>query len=580
VSDNLARSFLDRVRFGLSQVKDLSRMSEWMCKNTRHPKDPSKMWSFHEHEFQKAIVNDSANDMAVKKCAQVGLSELSVRLALGLIDVLPNSTAIYTLPTGGFASTFVKSRFDPVISNSPELSSRMDRDTDNTSLKKLGGSFLYVRGTFTQTAAISVPADILVHDEVDFSDQKTLTSFTSRLGHVKEEDIIRRRFSTPTVAGYGVSELFDNSTQNWYGVKCRHCETWQVPKFQFDVVIPGYDGKIIELEKEDLTDQRYRIDEAWLKCPGCGGELDMENLADPSRRQWIAAKPGRDRSGYQVQPFDLPSINPVSRTIRSLDDFDLKSDWVNFKMGQDYQDAETSFVPEAVKKAFCLPWVQPRPGAATGTYIGVDVGKTSWISILKMNELSGSDVIHYERVKVRSEHTLPDRVNELFNWYGSDMAVIDAGPEWTQALSVISKLPKGKAFACYYKGRAKPNMSFIEVDEENSVVLAYRTALITDAAKKVNEGKVRFARAPDRATYVQHLDAMKRVRRYDSKGQEDDVWVNNGPDHYAHTLFFASVARLLLNYRPKVVVVPALPLPVKARIRSLENQSSTYHDRH
>ena len=358
MSKALARSFIDRVRAGMSTGVNLSHMSRWICNNTRHPKDVTKHWSFDEHEFQLDIVNDSANDMVVKKCSQVGLSEVAVRSTLGMIDVNPNSTAIYTLPTGGFATNFVKSRFDPVIDSSPELRLKVDPDTDNTSLKKIGGSFLYIRGTFTQTAAISVPADILVHDEVDFSDQTTLTSFTSRLGHVKEEDIIRRRFSTPTVSGFGVSLLFEQSTQNWYAVKCSHCETWQIPLFERDVVIPGFDGNVLkDLEKEDLTDPRYQFDHAYLECPKCKQELSVANLANPERRQWVAARPGHARSGYQVQPFDVPTINPVSRTLRALDDFDRKADWVNFKVGRDFQDSETSFIAEAVEQAFaCGRW--------------------------------------------------------------------------------------------------------------------------------------------------------------------------------------------------------------------------------
>ncbi len=576
--DSLARSFLERIRAGISSGVDLSHMSKWIVNNTRHPKDTTKHWSFDEHEFQLDIVNDSANDMVVKKCSQVGLSEIAVRATLGMIDINPNSTAIYTLPTGGFATTFVKSRFDPVIESSPELRHKVDPDTDNTSLKKIGGSFLYIRGTFTQTAAISVPADILIHDEVDFSDQTTLTSFTSRLGHVKEEDIIRRRFSTPTVSGFGISLLFEKSSQSWYAVKCCHCETWQVPVFEDDVVIPGFDGHVLkDLEREDLTDPRYRFDDAYLECPKCKQELNVANLADPSRRQWVAAKPDEVRSGYQVQPFDVPTINPVSRTLRSLDDFDRKADWVNFKLGKDFQDAETSFIKAAVEKAFCLQQVPPMPGCARNTVIGVDVGKTSWITVARLNEFRGLDVIYYERVKIVSQDSLPMRVAELHQWYGSLITVIDAGPEWTQALAVIEKLPDDKAFACYYRSVSKPKLSFVDLDEENHVALADRTGIISEAARKVNNGLHRFCRGPDMLTYKAHLDSLKKVTRIDGSGKEVESWVNTGPDHYAHTLFFASVAATLLSHKPKIIVVPALPLPAKATIKGLEEREPRFN---
>jgi hypothetical protein len=461
----------------------------------------------------------------------------------------------------------VKTRFDPVIRMSPELQSRLDPDVDNTSLKKIGNSFLYIRGTYSKTAAISVPADILIHDEVDFSNPETLSSFTSRLGHVKEEDIIKRRFSTPTVSGYGVSELFDESSQHWYAVKCVKCETWQVPKFLRDVVLPGYDRKqLVEIEKEDLTDPRFKVDEAYLACPRCRKELTVANLADPARRQWVAAKPDAVRSGYQIQPFDVPTINTIPRVIMKINDYDRKADWVNFSIGQDYQDADSSFLSDAVDKATCLEWVQPVPGAMHGCVMGIDVGKTSWVVIGRPNSDRGLDIVHYERVKLNNREELPERAKHLKLCYGVIMTVIDAAPEWTQAVGVMDALPEGRAFASYYSVQRKPKMAFVEVDEETRVVTVDRTGLISEVAGKVNGIKTRFAKAPDRATLATHLDNLKKVQRPDSKGEVKEVWVNNGPDHYAHALFFATAASHLLNYRPKSALVPALPMAATAKI--------------
>lgn len=563
---SLARSFLERVRSGLSQTRNLSQLAEWVTNNTRNPKDPSKNWSFADHEFQVDILNDSTNDLVVKKCAQVGLSEVSIRMALGLIDIFPRSTAIYTLPTGGFATNFVKTRIDPVIEDSPEMRARLDSEVDNTGLKRIGGSYLYIRGTFSKNAAISVPADILIHDEVDFSNQEVLSSYTSRLGHVKEEDIVRRRFSTPTIAGYGVSELFEHSTQNWYAVKCHRCSTWQVPTFLADTVLPGFDRRMVDLEKEDLSDPRVRVNEAYLACPRCRKELSTANLADPACRQWVAARPDEIRAGYQVQPFDVPTINTIPRIIKGIRDYDKKPDWVNFRVGQDYQDADTSFLSAAVKNAICLPWAQPVAGAANGTVMGIDVGKTSWIVIGQANELGGLDLIHYERVRLSNKEVLPARALELTGYFGVGMTVIDAAPEWTQAVAVMDALPSGRAFASYYSDQRKPKMSLVDPDEESRLVTVDRTGVIGQCASQVNGGKVRIAKAPDATTFSVHLDNIKRISKFDSKGENREVWVNTGPDHYGHALFFATAASLLLNYRPKAALVPGLPLAGTARI--------------
>lgn len=576
---SLARSFVERIRAGLSQTRNLSQLADWVERNTRHPKDPSRNWSFHEHEFQQGILNDSANDQVVKKCAQVGLSEVSLRMALGLIDIFPKSTAIYTLPTGSFATSFVKTRFDPVISDSPELRAKLNAEVDNTGLKRIGGSFLYIRGTFSKNAAISVPADILIHDEVDFSNQEVLSSYVSRLGHVKEEDIVRRRFSTPTISGYGVSYLFDNSTQQWYAVKCMHCETWQVPKFADDVILPGFDQPIIKMEKEDLSDPRYKVDEAYLSCPRCRGELTVANLADPTRRQWVAAKPTATRSGFQIQPTDVPTINTVPRILRGLNDYDRKADWVNFRIGQDYQDADTSFLSAAVQQSFSLNWVQPVPGAANGCVMGIDVGKTSWIIIARPNDRKGLDVLHFERVKMINKEALPGRAKQLAKCYGVVMTVIDAAPEWTQAVAVIDELQQNRGFASYYSDQRKPKMSFVEPDEESRVVTVDRTGLIGDVAGKVNSMMYRFAKAPDQQTFMAHLDNIKKVSKPDSKGDIKDTWINTGPDHYGHALFFATAATHLLNYRPKTALVPALPLAGTAKIGMTEPTESLMYKR-
>jgi hypothetical protein len=574
---SVARSFLDRVRSGLSQTRNLAGLSSWIERNTRHPKDASLPWSFKEHEFQKAIMNDSANDQVVKKCAQVGLSETSLRMALGLIDIFPRTTAIYTLPTGGFATNFVKTRIDPVIQDSPELRSKLDADVDNTGVKRIGGSFLYIRGTFSKNAAISVPADILVHDEVDFSNQEVLSSYTSRLGHVKEDDIIRRRFSTPTISGYGVSHLFEHSNQQWYAVKCASCSTWQVPSFLTDVILPGFDRRIVDLEKEDLTDPRVKVDEAYLSCPRCRKAYSVANLADPDYRQWVAARPGMDRSGYQVQPFDVPTINTIPRIIRGIRDYKRKADWINFRIGQDYQDADTSFLSAAVQKATALPWCQPVPEAAKGCVMGIDVGKTSWIVIARHNEYDGLDVIHYERVRLHNREALPTRARQLSDYFGVRMTVIDAMPEWTQAVGVIDEMGSGKAYASYYSDPKKTKLSFVEADSENRIVSVDRSGIIGMVAQKVNSVQYRFAKAPEANTLQQHLDNIKKVSRIDSKGETREMWVNTGPDHYGHALFFATAASLLLNYQSKSAAVPSLPMAGIAKIGLGETKERIMH---
>jgi hypothetical protein len=380
-----------------------------------------------------------------------------------------------------------------------------------------------------------------------------------------------------------VSLLFDDSNQSWRAVKCDSCGTWQVPKFLDDVKIPGYDRPIEKLERDDIDNKRYKIDDAYVACPACRSPLTVQNLGDPDKRVWVQACPGQARAGYQVQPFDLPHINTTRRVLRQLKEYKRKADWVNFGVGQEYEDAETSFIKQAVQDAHCLQWVEPRMGAAHDTVMGVDVGKTSWITIGVPGQADKLDILHYERIRLSDSDALPSRVKELALWYGARKVVIDAGPEWTQALEVISVLPPDVAFACYYATPARPTMSFIvDIQDEEHVVTADRTPVISDVAKRVNAGKIRFCRCPEQPTMEAHLDVMKKIRRPTAKGGEQEVWVNAGdkPDHFAHALFFCTIAARLLGYNPPQLIVPCLPLPGKIRFgRDWEDNRRSYLDR-
>ena len=83
---------------------------------------------------------------------------------LAMLHLFPGSTAIYTLPTTSFARQFTRTRVDPVIEASPLLKGMVPADNDSSELKQIGHSFLYVRGSFGQKAAISVPAGFDEHD--------------------------------------------------------------------------------------------------------------------------------------------------------------------------------------------------------------------------------------------------------------------------------------------------------------------------------------------------------------------------------------------------------------------------------
>jgi hypothetical protein len=563
-----ARGFIERVRAGASDAKDLSGVADWIVRNTRDPKFTSRQWSFKDHEYQIEIANSEAAEVDVRKCSQVGMSELSVRVQLALLSIFPGYRAIYTLPTTGFARQFTKDRFDSVVEASPELSALMDSNVDGSEMKRLGTSYLYIKGTFGKSAAISIPADILFNDEVDFSNQEVLTSFSSRLGHA-EGGGITRRFSTPTVEGFGISEGFAESSQARYLIKHDRCGKWVAPSWFDDLVIPGYDKPMMEFESLDYRSKLYGVESAYILCPNCRNPVKHDNYCDASKRRWVHAHPDRDKKGYQVMPFDVPKHNPIPKTLSTITKYKRKADWVNFKIGLPFQDAENAFLGERIEQQRVLTAVLPVPRAAFGCVMGVDIGKTSWVTIGKpMN--GRTHIIHQEQIRQGANHELTTRLQLLLEYFGVVKCIVDAAPDFTTALTLIGD-PRnwiGRVYGCYYVHSNKKKLTNVEVNDAEGVVTAYRTGTFDDLVKRVNGGVYQYSKTEESLLMKEHLSNMKRVTYTNNQGEEVASWVSTGDDHYGHSLNYMHIAEGLLEHVPKGASMPSLPMVSKTKVKS------------
>ena len=202
--DRISSMHIERLRSATLNKFSVDTIPEWI---TTHTKIGGENYSFVDHEYQERILRDTSREVNVRKCSQVGLSETSARLALALVAVLPKYTVAYTLPTAGFAQTFMRTRVDPIIQSSPFLSELVHATTDNAEVKRFGESYLYLKGSQSSNAPISVPCDHLIHDEIDFSDPETISQYHSRITHSKYKR--KTRLSTPTAPGRGIDRECD-----------------------------------------------------------------------------------------------------------------------------------------------------------------------------------------------------------------------------------------------------------------------------------------------------------------------------------------------------------------------------------
>lgn len=533
---------LERIRTQVLDGFSLRKVGAWIQKRTFLEGKP---FTFKDHEYQERLVQEECNDLVVKKPSQVGFTELAVRWTLGVMDILGDIHVIYTLPTAGFAKTVAQTRFDPVIAGSEYLSERVNSNIDSTQTKQIGSSFLYIKGTIGMNAAISVPASLLVHDEVDFSDQDVLSSYQSRLTHSRYK--LRFRFSTPTLAGYGIDEAMKNSRRWFNFCRCNHCEEWFLPDYFRDVKIPGWNDDLKNITKENLHSVRYK--EARLLCPHCGREPNL----GPSFRGWVLENPNEAHptTGFQVSPFDAPAIVTCAHLVESQTKYKRFTDFVNFGLGQCAEDGENRLTLEELKSL----WVGGDRPAFSSHIAGIDVGLTSHLLVAgQIGDgrimIVGMDQIRLSEFWKRfADHRLSTPISN---------GVIDSQP-YVDLVAQVQSSHSGMYAAVYSESKSTEIFRIKDKDEDPDKLQNYLQMIDVNRNKALDQlmsdmrgKKVLFHEpscAPFKETWLRHMQDMKRIQKPDKHGEFRYVWEKTkGDDHFHHGTLYVWLAAQMRGF--------------------------------
>ena len=178
--------------------------------------------------------------MVFEKSGQAGISERMITEAIWLADQY-RENALYLFPTAGTISDLVQERVDDPINNNTYLqivSGRakklIGKQADKVGMKRMSKGFVYFRGSNRPTQITSVPADMLLIDELDRMDPTNVPYFNKRLIHSQRKWI--RWGSTPTTPNFGIDARFQDSDQHYCHVKCNSCGEWQILTFENNLV--------------------------------------------------------------------------------------------------------------------------------------------------------------------------------------------------------------------------------------------------------------------------------------------------------------------------------------------------------
>jgi hypothetical protein len=517
--------------------------SEWIVKNTRLKGKP---YSFEDHEYQLQFVDDQHRIVCAKKCAQIGFTEILLRGMLCFLVQHQGGQTIFTQPTDTDAGKFAKSRVDVLFEECDIIKRLGTGGIDSAYLKRVGQSFLNLRGTFGSKAAISVPSDFNVYDEIDFSNPRVLSQFKSRLQHSQYK--WERFISTPTLPNYGVSALYDKSDQKQVVCKCTHCGYFQFITWEKHVWIRHIPtGKAVFKDPDAIN---AYIEKPWefkpfIACEKCKKELDRSWSG--GHREWVAAYPERAAdldngiSGYQISQLDVDFVD-VADIVKASDPrfpegFKKPQDFDNFVLGKESSGGEGQKIDDNTKGLATLQGFK-MVKAASGTFIGVDLGNACNIVVLKDFWLPEKEyrvpvvVFAGEFDKEELERLDIDYMDVFRALY----TVSDAQP-YTTTVSKIANKPKyeDRMKICYFGGKKAYTTSDI-------LVTANRSQMLDMVTDDLPRGDIMVAEDVPEDFWPQ-LKNLVKVKAEDDDGTVYYEYVKVGPDHYGLALGYALLAR-------------------------------------
>jgi hypothetical protein len=486
-------------------------LAAWALKKIQLEGRPFK---FDGHEYLRAIYNDQAPRVVLTKSAQVGGSTYAILRALHAC--LTGLNVIYFFPTRTDGLDFSKSRVTPLVVENPFLAKLMT-DTDTAGLRRIGDAHLYMRGMQSQVGMKSVPADMLVFDELDESDPQAKSMAMERLAHSDYKRVIE--LSNPSLPDYGIDESYQKSDQRHWTLKCPSCSAWTAPEREFPTKL-GEEVKII-LPHEDGS--------FFLACPRCQAPLEID------KGEWVADFPDRDIHGYRISQLFSSKVDPGEilkeyRTTRFPDRF------YNLKIGIPWADLERRLDVMSVL-ALCGETVLPEAADSTGTYtMGIDTGRQLHVVILRED---AGDKKRQHLVHLGAYPEFSD-LDALMARYRVQQCVIDGLPE-THETRKFAERHRGVVFMNYFNEHQRGAADW---DHRTQIVKINRTEALDASREAVRRQRLILPRqTPVVVEFAQHMAADAKILEEDADtGAQKYRYIRTGPNHFSLAFTYAWLA--------------------------------------
>lgn len=532
-----AQQHITRLRMATTNRLGRKDLARWITQNTYLAGKP---YTFKDHKWQERVLAEESPEITIIKSAQLGASELSLRMAAALIMTAQGNFSIgYLFPTASFSMTYAKTRFGPICDDSPALRSALDNsEMNNAEVRSFGhGKNLLFRGTNSETSGLSHSLDAIFFDEYSFMQQDKAKIYESRL--IASKYRIKVKLSTPTWPGDPISTAFANSRRWSNFCKCSHCGHFFYPSFYDHVRVPGWDKHLDEIVEENLHQTNYL--QAALHCPKCDKVPSM--LHD--HREWVCENPS-DRyvaTGFRVAPFDVPAVVTVPYLVQVSTQYNRKADFRNFNLGMTAEDAESGLTESDLDRV----GVEMVDSPYTTHVAGFDLGMVCHCVVAGVGSDGKMGIVHYERIPLAR---FRERYFAIKAKYRVSVICSDQYPYTDLIMSLSADDPN--LYGCTYTTKSGMDIFEVKQREANDMeaigalrqVSINRSALFDRLLVDVREGRMWVKKTSDWETFKLHAIDMKRVQAQLRNGEFMSTWQKSskGADHFWHATGFCWVA--------------------------------------
>jgi hypothetical protein len=393
--------------------------------------------------------------------------------------------------------------------------------TDNVYCASVPNSTLYTRRNgYAMWSGNSVPIDFEVFDELDEAPQNAVDMALERMAH--SDTGHQLYLSNPTLPDYGIDALFQLTDQQYFLLKCRHCNEYNNLVDTFPDCLGIVKGQTLRI------------------CKKCGKELD------PAYGEWVAKRPSiTEKRGRQYSQLysQMKASSPESILNKFLTTTNLTDFW-NLKIGIAYVDAKNRLSREQVFD--CCGDQGMLSESSKGCFMGVDQGSNLHFVIGRSHDTRKGEIVHIGHLKGNNTENKNDdsgwrQLDEFMKRFKIMRCVVDAQPNTKLAREFSERFP-GRVFLCYYSDSFKGNYRW---DEEKMVVHANRTESLDASHMEISQVNVLLPRRSEVVDeFADHMhNVAKKLIVDEETGSQKYQYFRLGEDHWRHAYNYEKMAR-------------------------------------